>query len=607
MYLFSSRSFVWLATLPFLRRPDKVYLWIAAVFGMVFLVVTPPCAVPDEPAHLQRVFSVAQTTLPNLNSYDAVCARIGIGQDPQYLLPQLTKFFGDKGEGAQLPIGAVSYPPVAYLPAALVVKCLSFFSPSAAIYLYAARLATFLASLLITYYALRIMPCAQWVMVVLALLPTRLFLLASVSPDSVTSAVALLWFALVLRCALYPEEVNNKKILLLASVAVLLALTKPMYSMLLLLIVVLPFKSLFFKFSYYCKAFTLLLLVAGFCCSTLLASRYFRGVTLVPATVATESCNASAGSGTNSFLANVNPSAQASMLLNEPTRLPKVLARGYASRGQSLLRQVTGVFGWANLYLSSAVYVFVYVLLVGALFMDKNITLPPLVKPLSVAIFLLALCIIPLMMYLMWTPVGARGFDGVLGRYYIPFTPLLFLALSGRGRSLYSMRLARFFIISGLILLMLISVMRVVNAYYFIPPDGGHVTLTAQANNTGVALISVKTEPQGKWKNKGVINFMPSDKLVDYDCILPAQYFSSMRIILTTEGNMDVRVEKISIRSLDRRLIKDISWNDVQQSGLQGVLIDHLKSDNSVYLFHLSKEGRSSYLVVKNLGADLRR
>jgi hypothetical protein len=70
---------------------------------------------------------------------------------------------------------------------------------------------------------------------------------------------------------------------------------------------------------------------------------------------------------------------------------------------------------------------------------------------------------------------------------------------------------------------------------------------------------------------------------------------------------MDVRVEKISIRSLDRRLIKDISWNDVQQSGLQGVLIDHLKSDNSVYLFHLSKEGRSSYLVVKNLGADLRR
>lgn len=604
---FFSKFFGRLAALRFLRKPDKVYLWIAAAFGMVFGMVTPPCAVPDEPAHLQRVFSVAHTTPPNLNSYNAVCSRIGIGKDPQYLLPQLTTFLSNKDEGTPLPVESVSYPPVAYLPAALVVKCLSFFSPGAAVYLYAARLATFLVSLLITYYALRIMPCAQWVMVALSLLPTRLFLLASVSPDSVTSAVALLWFALVLRCTTYPEEVNSKKILLLASVAALLALTKPMYSMLLLLIVMLPFKSFFSKFSYYCKIFTFVLLAISFFCAALLASRYFRETTIVPVTVATKSCNASAEAGTNSFLVNVNPSVQTSLLLNEPIRIPKVLARGYASRGQSLLRQVTGVFGWANLYLSSTVYVFAYVLLLGALFMDKRTTLPPMAKPLSVAIFLLALSIIPLMMYLMWTPVGAPGFDGVLGRYYIPFTPLLFLALSGRGRSLYGMRLTRFFIISGFIILILISVMRVVSAYYFIPSDGGHIVLTAQANNTGGALISVKTEPQGKWKNKGVINFIPSDKLVDYDCTLPAQYFSSIRIVLTTEGSTDVRVEKLAIRTLDGRIIKRISWNEIQQSGLKGVLIDSVKSNNTLYLFRLSKEGRSSCLVVENLGADLRR
>lgn len=600
-----------IARLLFLREPVVVYACVALFFGFLFLVATPPCAVPDEPAHLKRIFRIAQgdfyaapqVKLPDLASYNSLCDRVGIGQDPQHLLSEFGLFLGEKGGGLRSEAYGDAYPPVPYLPAALAVKLFSFFEPSSAVYLYTARLATFLAALMITAYAISIAPCARWLMVALALMPTRLYLMASISPDAVTSAVALLWVALLLSFASKPDEMRLQRIVVLVFTATALVLSKTMYVLLLLLVFALPLKYWLGRHGVKGGVTFAVLAVVVFASASVLVSRYFDGMSLTPSATSEYRNNASAGMGMNGFLANVNPSLQARLLIDEPARLFEVLAKGYASRGQSLLRQTIGVFGWANVYLHSVLYAVAYLLMFGTFWIDRQMA-PGVFRWLAGLIVLMAVCAIPIMMYLVWTPVGADRFDGVLGRYYIPYIPLMFLAIGGRGRSIRGIRKARLVVVSGLVVLLLFSVGRLLQAYYMTPPNGGSLVLVAKANNTGIAMISVKTGLKEKWKNKGVINFVPTLEPATYECQLPAQRFTAVRIVLDTTGSMDVQIDRITAKNSAGKTVRDFSWQAMSQSGVPAVVVWDNTSRSESRLFRLGA-GRSSNLIIEQAVFDL--
>lgn len=603
-----------IAKSPVLRKPALVYLITALVFGFIFLVATPPCAVPDEPMHLYRVFRVAQGTffssaeikLPNLDGYCDLCNLVGLGREPQNLAPQLKAFLTSPG-GTLDELGrANSYAPLPYLPAAIAVKMLTLLKPNMAAYLYAARLATFLAALAITCYAIRITPYGNWLFVVFALMPTRLFLMSSFSPDAITSALALLWIALVLDGLFKDRPISVFDFALLAFVAVALALSKSMYCLLLLLAVCLVFRRAVPKkeIARFALFFICMVTFAG------LAFKY-HPVNLTAlnseAQSATQSATQSAaGSGANYFLAQVNASAQLRLLLEKPLSIPSVILKGYGARGQNLLRGATAVFGWGNVYIPRWGYVIAYLLLCGGLFVDKQMLVPKGFRGTAALVLITAMLIIPLSMYLFWTPVGAKGFDGVQGRYYIPYLPLAFLAIGCRGRSLFRIRIARFFVVVGLSGLLLLSVSQVIWAYYLSPPVGGVIVLQARADNTGVAWIAIKSDCREKWSNKGVINLIPSDQNLTYECRVPAQRISSLRIILDTTGSMNVRIDSIEFRTLDGRLVKTVPWESVRQEGYVGEPGLTGGRASQSYTFKLTPAHHTSYLSSEQVAVDLR-
>ncbi len=606
-----SASALRIAKLSILRKPAKIYLVIALLFGLAFLVTSPPCAVPDEPVHLYRIFRIAQGTffsgaeikLPDLDAYCDLCNLVGFDRESQNLKTQLKMFLTSPG-GSLDDKGLVeSYTPLPYLPAATSVKALMFLKPNLAVFLYVARLATFLAALAITYYAICITPYGRWLFVVLALMPTRLFLMASFSPDAITSALALLWVAIILARLLKNDLLSPRNLVELVFVAVALALTKSMYCLLLFLPICLVFRKVNSKKML--AGFVLFFVcMAGF---AVLALKYHPIVLTMPS-IKTQPLNtqSAAGSGANYFLAQVNSSAQLKLLLEDPLRIPSVLLKGYGTRGQNLLRGSTAVFGQTNLYLSSWMYLIGYTLIIMSFYLDRKIKALSEFKLISFITFLSALIAIPLIMYLYWTPVGAKGFDGVQGRYYIPYLPLVFLALGCRGQSILRMRILRFFVVIGLTSFLILSVFRITDAYYLSPPAGGVVVIHAQADNTGVAWIAIKSNHREKWRNKGVINLIPSEQSLIYECRVPAQEISSLRVILDTTGSMNIRIDAIEFRTLDGRLVKNIRWEDVKQNGVQGLLVEDVLKDHKSHLFRLSKQGHSSLLIIDKVGVDLR-
>jgi uncharacterized membrane protein len=232
-----------------LKKPENLYISIAVLFGILFMFISPPCGTPDEPAHLLRVFRVSQghffkaasVALPPMDSYCSLCDLAGITNVPQRMGGKVLDFVKEPASATIAYEMASGYPPVPYIPAAVIFKVLSLFSPSMAFYLYAGRLVTLIASLFITWHAIRIIPSGKWIMVVLALMPMRLYQAASISADSVTTALVALFIAIVVnlvvnRSAAMPAG----KLSLLFLVSILLLFSKPMYLFLFLLLLAIP-------------------------------------------------------------------------------------------------------------------------------------------------------------------------------------------------------------------------------------------------------------------------------------------------------------------------------------------------------------------------------
>lgn len=605
-YNYGLDSVLKLRWIKLLAQPDVAYFCIALVFGLAFLVVAPPGSVPDEPAHLQRTFWVAQgdltsseTKLPPLERFNDLCRLVGVGKDPQYLKPQFKKFIAEKGSTLQTTVQTVYYPPVPYIPAAISVKLLSGFTPNTAFYLYSARLATFLSALILTLYAIRIIPYGRWMMVVLALLPTRLYLMASFSSDAITSALALLWVALILSCLMQEETIPLKKILLLGVIATALAFSKPMYTFLLLLFFVLPFNKIAKK-SWLLKV-CLAVIILGIALKIGLMIKHLP----IPASIPTQVVNSPPGAGWYYHLSKVNPSAQMALLMDEPSRVLSVVVRGFFARGQNLLRGITGLFGWGNIYLKNALYVFGYLLLFLSVFLDQRQNLGIRFRGITLSLFLFSFFLLSLAFYVFETPVGARTFNGFHGKYFIPFIPLLFLAIGCKGHSLFAMRLARLFVVIGLVVILSFSLLTVYRAYYCIPPAGGILSLTARASATGIAWVLVQETKSSKWRNKGIIDFIPSANELVYECILPAQPVNAIKLSLATSGIMNVSVHDARVTTLDGRFVRKLDLDLAQRVPLSASKLIPGEGKRTTLVVDLNDKQSSGQLVFGNAPFDL--
>ena len=104
------------------------------------------------------------------------------------------------------------YSPVSYAPQAFAMFMARQFNCSVSMVYYAGRIGGFIFWLVIMFLVIKIVPVYKWLFTVLILLPMNLYVTNSLSADTVTNCLGLLFIALVLKFTFSDNKIGIKQL-----------------------------------------------------------------------------------------------------------------------------------------------------------------------------------------------------------------------------------------------------------------------------------------------------------------------------------------------------------------------------------------------------------
>jgi len=413
-------------------RPEWAFVVIALPFSLLFAFLTPPLQVPDESLHYDRIWEITEFHI--LKSPGTVPASIPRLYENFVHLRQAN---GQKTSAAEIrksleikaePVNRVAYTPpsntLTYLPQALGVMAGKPFTSSIATLMYLGRISNLLISILILFFAIRIMPGFKWIFLILALMPKTLFLFGSLSYDSLTISLSFLAMAVFFHYAFACErQITLKDLGLMALIAVLLLLCKPPSFLLALLFFFIPPRKFGRIYKYIMIGVGVVALAVILLKVVPVASRYMSE----PGVTAEASLPPSAESEEQEL---IRPDEQIRIILNDIPGYMKLIANsGLILYRSYILESFVGLLGFIDVELPDMLtYSYLLVILLTALlFWNETVRLGPCKKGLLLMIFILGYIIIETAMYVYATKPGRDSVFGVQGRYFIPMAPLFFM------------------------------------------------------------------------------------------------------------------------------------------------------------------------------------
>ena len=361
-------------------RPEIIFLVVALVFGITFALITPVFQVNDEGDHYLKVNHLSQG---------------------QVFVEQSKVFIS-------------LYSPVPYLIPTLAVLIGKLLGLSALTIFYMGRLANLFVYILIIFLAIKYTPIQKWVFFLLALMPMALYEAASFSSDGFNIAISFLLIAYILKLAFDDEitAISRNQFLFVFILGLMLALSKEIYILSLLLFLIIPkhkFVSRNFKYTWFFIIFVFSI------SSALLWGLIVKGM-YVPLTP------------------NVNPQEQISFILTHLISFIWIFLGTISNNLLFYLTTFVGSFEWDGTNLlsplpQSLVLLYIMILFLVALTDKTEVKMNLNQKLLSMVVFLLGFVSIFVLEYLTWNDVGNSFINGVYGRYFIPIAPLLFLAV----------------------------------------------------------------------------------------------------------------------------------------------------------------------------------
>ncbi len=420
-------------------QPDQFFFISATLFGLIFLVLTPPFQAPDEINHFYRSYQIADRHLMAEQKDN----RVG-GELPQSLVSlasgfrTLTWTMNERTSASyiwkkfEMPLDASNrqfvdfpntamYSPVSYAPQAAVLLYLKPFQLSPLSLFYWARLATLLFWVFTLYFTIRIIPFYKWAITLLALLPMSLFINTSISADVVTNALAFFSMAYALKLAYEEPVVSRKQFIVLCVLTFLLASAKIVYTPVLLIVLLIPKVKFGTKLQYYSQlaALAAIGLFTAVFWSILMDRLYlpynqyhhdFRG------DVALIDC--------------ADMHEQAHYILTHGLYIFKVSIHSLIESSDMYYRGFIGTFGWLDTYLPSLFIPLAYGIIALVFFIDgkKEIKVTVAQKGILLAGFFSIVFLVLLTQHLTWDCVGGDVIYTIQGRYFIPAAPLLLFA-----------------------------------------------------------------------------------------------------------------------------------------------------------------------------------
>ena len=194
-----------------------LFCLFAVLFGLTYLILMPPMQVPDEFAHLFRIYEVSRGACLADREVHVPVRIAGLTAKYPGLLEthrrvSLAAIWKERrepnDESAQRNVGyqlGSVYNCVPYIPASIGLGLARAFHSSALIEMYAGRLANLIVYVFLSAWAIRLMPGYRLLLAALALMPMSLHQAASLSVDALAISISFVLCAYILKLAFDPE------------------------------------------------------------------------------------------------------------------------------------------------------------------------------------------------------------------------------------------------------------------------------------------------------------------------------------------------------------------------------------------------------------------
>lgn len=419
-----------------------LFVFIAATFGFIFIVITPPLWGIDESSHFARVYQIAHgNVIPDKDDENYG------GPVPQNLIDLANYTTGDllnnqaANPGARKDVTNVdgykvftdakfsdvqhqyiwsaSYSPVAYVGPVVGTFIAKVFELSVGHTILFARLGGLTVYILLVATSLYLLRKSKikWVIFTVSLFPSIMFLASVVTADNIAIALSLLFTALFIRLqAKKLDEATFKKLLYgIILVAVLLPLIKINYIFISFGVLFIPSRHFKTKMSEVAKKIGTVIFAIG---GALLWS--------VIAKISKEAPISQRPDGKS-----VSSIEQLSYVFHNPFDFIGAFLKSVILNIDSYIQSSTVLMGWNWVVIPN---IFIIVLIFSTFFAamyakDEIRTIYTKKTMIWLAILAIAgVCSIFFALYLAFNPVGNSLIDGIQGRYFIPLMmPILIL------------------------------------------------------------------------------------------------------------------------------------------------------------------------------------
>ncbi len=416
----------------FRRKAEQVFLFSGGILAVVYLLLLPPLAVPDEEAHLKEAYyysnylvgseqAEAGKLCMDKEDFDALQVFETTPSLPEYDTLKETLFKPGRKEGIkEIKRPATQAPAVTYVPGIAGLTLGRMLGLNGLLTIYLGRICSILFYLFTMYWFIRLMPFGKPAAFIMAILPMTIQQCCSYSYDSVVIETAFLYIAVLSGLLYGKEKIRRYQVVLYVFFMIILSICKGgAYMPLCLLTMLIPFG----RFKDRKKKWIFVggmaaIAVAAFLTSTLSYVLY----------VAAPTAEQAAGS----YLEG--KAYGAAGILSEPMTFLNLLARTLLVSGDGFLETMLGMqLGWLNVFVSRIVIYGLLLLLLLSIVRteDSGNSSRAEISGLHKASFLvvcgLSVAMVFASMFMSWTPRGSISIMGIQGRYFLPLLPLLWM------------------------------------------------------------------------------------------------------------------------------------------------------------------------------------
>lgn len=407
-------------------KPEYLFAFLYLFLGILYMFINPLYAIPDEPAHFERIYGISEGSFVSENPDGG----IGTGSRlPENLLHgnrgtnmKIMDILNDKAvELSDQKVfmdywNTALYSPFTYTAQVFGVMVGKLLSSKIFFIAYCGRFAAWISAGCILFFAIRYIPFGKHILVAVCLLPMNMHEAISLAGDTFTFAVAVAFFSFVLYLR-YTKKgaMSRKEYIILYVLLFFIASCKIVYVPLCMLAFLIPVKRFGHRRRYVKHVLLSILEVAMTSGIWLVISMYILD----------------GRSGGKS-------AEQVWYILSHPMLYVETVVNTTITYGEGLVKTMLGAsLGWLNVAVNSGIIAMVAVNLACVCIREKGIwkegesNWPRICTAGSVA------CVIFVMytsLYVQWTELGKNIIDGLQGRYFLPvlFPFLLTLRDSSR-------------------------------------------------------------------------------------------------------------------------------------------------------------------------------